>query len=125
MPLGGVTDPGIGNGRVRLASAINVSGPIAIMISGLMIGNQRGRFAMSEKARRNLDSVWELLDEILNALLFKLIGLEVLVLTFSRNLFFANLLAISAILFSRWRAWSYRSRSSATGGASFRVRCLS
>ena len=57
---------------------------------------------MSETTREHLDTFWELVDEILNALLFVLIGLEVLVLTFTRNLLFVGLLAIPLILFARW-----------------------
>jgi CPA1 family monovalent cation:H+ antiporter len=57
---------------------------------------------MSASTRKNLDTFWELVDEILNALLFVLIGLEVLVLTFTRQLLFAGLLAIPAILLARW-----------------------
>jgi monovalent cation:H+ antiporter, CPA1 family len=89
-------------GGYALASAIHVSGPIAIVVAGLFIGNIGRRLAMSDTTRQNLDSFWELIDEILNALLFVLVGLEMLVLTFSRDLFIAGLLAIPAILFARW-----------------------
>jgi CPA1 family monovalent cation:H+ antiporter len=89
-------------GGYALAAAIHVSGPIAVVVAGLFIGNHGRRFAMSETTRKNLDAFWELIDEILNALLFVLIGLEILVLTFTRNLFFAGLLAIPAILLARW-----------------------
>jgi CPA1 family monovalent cation:H+ antiporter len=89
-------------GGYALASAIHVSGPIAIVVAGLVIGNQGRRLAMSETTRKNLDAFWGLLDEILNALLFVLIGLEILVLTFTRDLLFAGLLAIPAILLARW-----------------------
>ena len=89
-------------GGYALASAIHTSGPIAVVVAGLFIGNHGRAFAMSETTRKNLDTFWELLDEILNALLFVLIGLEILVLTFTRNLFFAGLLAIPAILLARW-----------------------
>ncbi len=89
-------------GGYALAVALHASGPIAIVVAGLFIGNHGRRFAMSENTRKNLDAFWELLDEILNALLFVLIGLEVLVLSFTRHLFFAGLLAIPAILFARW-----------------------
>jgi monovalent cation:H+ antiporter, CPA1 family len=89
-------------GGYALASAIQVSGPIAVVVAGLFIGNHGRRFAMSDTTRANLDAFWELLDEILNALLFVLIGLEILVLTFSRSLLFAGLLAIPAILLARW-----------------------
>ena len=89
-------------GGYALASAIHVSGPIAIVVAGLFTGNHGRRFAMSEITRKNVDSFWELIDEILNALLFVLIGLEILVLAFTRELMFAGLLAIPAILFARW-----------------------
>jgi CPA1 family monovalent cation:H+ antiporter len=89
-------------GGYALASAIQVSGPIAIVVAGLFIGNRGRRLAMSETTRKNLDAFWGLLDEILNALLFVLIGLQVLVLTFTHDLFFAGLLAIPAILLARW-----------------------
>jgi CPA1 family monovalent cation:H+ antiporter len=89
-------------GGYALASAIHISGPIAVVVAGLFIGNHGRRFAMSETTRLHLDGFWKLTDEILNALLFVLIGMEVLVLTFSGNLFIAGLLAIPAILLARW-----------------------
>ncbi|MEP6670900.1 MAG: sodium:proton antiporter [Chthoniobacter sp.] len=89
-------------GGYALAAAIHVSGPIAVVVAGLFIGNHGRRFAMSDTTRHNLDAFWELIDEILNALLFVLIGLEMLVLAFTRDLFFAGLLAIPAILLARW-----------------------
>ncbi len=89
-------------GGYALASAIHTSGPIAVVVAGLFIGNHGRQFAMSDTTRANLDAFWELIDEILNALLFVLIGLEILVLTFTRDLFFAGLLAIPAILLARW-----------------------
>lgn len=89
-------------GGYALASVIHVSGPIAIVVAGLFIGNHGRQFAMSDTTRENVDSFWELIDEILNALLFVLIGLEILVLAFTRDLLLAGLLAIPAILFARW-----------------------
>ena len=89
-------------GGYALASALHTSGPIAIVCAGLLIGNHGRRLAMSDTTREHLDTFWELVDEILNALLFVLIGLEVLVLTFTRDLLFAGLLAIPAMLFARW-----------------------
>jgi len=89
-------------GGYALASAIHTSGPIAIVCAGLLIGNHGRSFAMSEKTRHHLDTFWELVDEILNALLFVLIGLEVLVLTFTREFLLAGLIAIPAILLARW-----------------------
>jgi len=57
---------------------------------------------MSEITRQRLDDFWELMDEILNALLFMLIGLEVLIMPFTRALFIAGLLAIAITMLARW-----------------------
>ena len=89
-------------GGYALARAIHVSGPIAIVVAGLLVGNQGRLLAMSEKTRDHLDLFWELIDEILNAVLFLLIGLEVLVLTFPRYSVLASLLVIPAILMIRF-----------------------
>jgi len=89
-------------GGYGLASALGMSGPIAIVVAGLLIGNHGRRLAMSRSTREHLDTFWELVDEVLNALLFVLIGLEVLVLDFTRKLMLAGLLAIPAILIARW-----------------------
>ena len=62
-----------------IALRLNLSGPIAVVIAGLFIGNQGARFAMSENTRQHVFQFWELIDEILNSVLFLLIGLEVLV----------------------------------------------
>lgn len=89
-------------GGYALADRIHTSGPIAIVVAGLLIGNQGRAFAMSEVTRARLDDFWELMDEILNALLFMLIGLEVLLMPFTRGLFVAGLAAIVITLFARW-----------------------
>ncbi len=89
-------------GGYAFASAIHTSGPIAIVCAGILIGNQGRRYAMSERTRQHVDMFWELVDEILNALLFVLIGLEVLVLTFTRDLLLTGLVAIPALLLARW-----------------------
>ncbi len=89
-------------GGYSLADRIHTSGPIAIVVAGLLIGNQGRAFAMSETTRQRLDDFWELIDEILNALLFMLIGLEVLIMPFTRAILIAGLLAIVITLFARW-----------------------
>lgn len=89
-------------GGYALASEIDISGPIAIVVAGLLIGNHGREFAMSEKTRHNLDMFWELVDEILNSVLFILIGLELLVLQLSRNYVFAAAAAIFIVLLSRF-----------------------
>jgi CPA1 family monovalent cation:H+ antiporter len=89
-------------GGYALASAFHLSGPIAIVVAGLLIGNHGRQLAMSDTTREHLDNFWELIDESLNAILFVLIGLEVLVLAFTRELLFAGLLAVPALLLARW-----------------------
>ena len=89
-------------GGYALASAIHVSGPIAIVVAGLLIGNHGRAFAMSEQTRRNLDTFWELIDEILNAVLFVLIGFEILMLAFNRQIVIAALLSIPVVLLARF-----------------------
>jgi len=89
-------------GGYALADRIHTSGPIAIVVAGLLIGNHGRAFAMSEVTRDRLDNFWELIDEILNALLFMLIGLELLIVPFTRALLIAGLLSIAITMFARW-----------------------
>jgi len=89
-------------GGFRLADALHLSGPIAIVVAGLLIGNHGRLLAMSARTREHLDMFWELLDEVLNAVLFVLIGLEVLVLTFRGASVAAGMLLIPVLLLTRW-----------------------
>lgn len=89
-------------GGYSLALAIHTSGPIAMVVAGLLIGNHGRRLAMSERTREHLDTFWELVDEILNTVLFVLIGLEVLILAFSGKTAVAALLAIPVVLLARF-----------------------
>ena len=89
-------------GGYALASAIHVSGPIAMVVAGLLIGNHGRVLAMSKSTREHLDSFWELIDEVLNAVLFLLIGLEVLVLVYHIEYFLAALAIIPVVLLSRF-----------------------
>jgi CPA1 family monovalent cation:H+ antiporter len=68
------------SGGYALADAAHMSGPLAMVVAGLFIGNRGRMLAMSSTTREHLDTFWELVDEILNAVLFVLIGLEILVL---------------------------------------------
>lgn len=88
-------------GGYSLAAAIHTSGPISIVVAGLVIGNHGRQYAMSEKTREHLDLFWKLIDEILNALLFVLIGLEVLILDFDNHSLIAGLLTIVLVLGAR------------------------
>ncbi len=80
---------------------IHVSGPIAVVVAGLLIGNHGTRFAMSEKTRDHINTFWELTDEILNAVLFLLIGFEVFVLTFPDKIAWLMVAAIPLVLLAR------------------------
>ncbi len=88
-------------GGYALADALHLSGPIAMVVAGLMIGNHGRNFAMSATTIERLDQFWELVDEIFNAVLFVLIGLEVLALTFTAKNLVAGLLAIPIVLAAR------------------------
>ena len=89
-------------GSFGLADLLHTSGPIAVVMAGLLIGNHGRRWAMSDTTREHLDNFWELLDELLNAVLFVLIGLEVLVLSFQRPYLIGGLVAIPLVLAVRW-----------------------
>jgi CPA1 family monovalent cation:H+ antiporter len=88
-------------GGFALASQLGVSGPIAIVVAGVLIGNQTRRHGMSDRSRERVDSFWTLIDEILNALLFVLIGLELLRLDYDVRYAWAAALAIPAVLLAR------------------------
>ncbi len=93
-------------GGYALAETLHFSAPIAIVVAGLLTGNHGRQFAMSDRTREHLDKFWELVDEILNAVLFVLIGLEVMVISFSYKILVAGILAISIVLASRFASVS-------------------
>jgi monovalent cation:H+ antiporter, CPA1 family len=84
------------------AEQLHVSAPIAAVAAGLLIGNQGRALAMSDTTRDHLDKFWELIDEILNAVLFLLIGLEVVRLEIAPGLLVASTLMIPLVLLARW-----------------------
>jgi len=88
-------------GGYSLASYLHLSGPIAMVVAGLLIGNHGKAFAMSENTHTQLFSFWALIDEFLNSVLFVLIGLEVLILSLSSQYVIAGLLVIPIVLLSR------------------------
>lgn len=89
-------------GGYALAESLHTSAPIAVVIMGLFIGNRGKQYAMSEQTREHLFSFWDLTDELLNLLLFGLIGLEVIALQLSADLVLPGLLAIPLVLLARW-----------------------
>jgi CPA1 family monovalent cation:H+ antiporter len=89
-------------GGYALANRLHVSGPLAMVVAGLMIGNHGRALAMSDTTRHHVDLFWELLDEILNAVLFVLIGLEVIVIRFPDGIAVAAVAAVLVTLCARW-----------------------
>jgi CPA1 family monovalent cation:H+ antiporter len=85
-------------GGYALALALRASGPLAIVAAGLLIGNYGRHLALSERTRDHLDTFWELVEEILNAVLFVLIGLEILILTVNLSYLVAGVLDIPIAL---------------------------
>ena len=91
-------------GAYALALRLHVAGPIAMAVAGLLIGNYGTRFAMSDRTRQHLTSFWSLVDEILNSVLFLLIGMEIAAIVFDTGYLFSGLLAIPLVLFARFLA---------------------
>ena len=88
-------------GGYALASHWHISGPLAMVVAGLMIGNRGRAKAMSSTTVRYVDMFWELVDEILNAVLFVLLGLEVLLINLSGPLLWGGLAAVLVTLAAR------------------------
>lgn len=88
-------------GGYSLAQALHVSGPVAMAIAGLLIGNAGVALAMSDTTRDYLLKFWALVDELLNAVLFLLIGLEVIAISPDPRLIAAGLAAIPLVLAAR------------------------
>jgi monovalent cation:H+ antiporter, CPA1 family len=93
-------------GLYAVALHLHTSGPIAVVVAGVFMGN-RGRItAMSETTRTHLFQFWELIDELLNSVLFVLIALEVLVIDFKPELIVLALFAIPIVLIARYASVS-------------------
>ena len=89
-------------GGSTAAAGLHLSAPIAVVMAGLMIGNHGRRDAMSNTTVQHLDTFWELIDEILNAVLFLIIGLEVMVLSHELNVWVAGMVMAIVVLLSRF-----------------------
>ena len=89
---------------VSYAAAIRLgaSGPIAMVVAGLFVGNEGMKYGVSERSREHLQRFWSLLDEVLNSVLFLLIGLEVLIIVRGGFEYWMGLLAIPVALAGRW-----------------------
>jgi len=91
-------------GGYALAYALHLSGPIAMVVAGLFIGTAARSGALSDSSRVHVDNFWSLIDEILNAVLFVLIGLELLIIRFTPQLTMIGVLAFVVVVFARYIA---------------------
>lgn len=89
-------------GGYAFSSFIHISGPLAVVVAGLLMSDRARMFAMSDVTRQYVDMFWEILDEVFNAVLFILIGLEVLAISFERSYIIAGIIAIVVVLVSRF-----------------------
>ena len=86
------------------ALRLGASGPIAMVVAGLFVGNDGTRYAAGPSSREQLRRFWSVLDEILNSVLFLLIGLEVLIIARDGFEYWMGLLAVPVALAGRWLA---------------------
>ena len=90
-------------GGTLIAQKLHLSAPLAMVTAGLMVGNDRARkSAMSEVTEQYVDKFWELVDVLLNTILFVMIGMEILILTYYGKYILAGVLAIPLLLFARF-----------------------
>ena len=94
------------SGTYALATKLHMSGPIAVVVAGVLIGNRGRAYAMSDITQQYMFGFWTLIDDILNAVLFLLIGLEVLVLHFDPTFVWVALIAIPLVMLARFVAVS-------------------
>ncbi len=89
-------------GGYSLAELLKVSGPLSMVVAGIITGNRGRRYAMSDTTQSYVDKFWEMTDEILNALLFMLIGFEFLVIDLKPFYLLLGLFGVVVILFARF-----------------------
>jgi len=92
----------VASGGFALARYLDVSAPLAMVVAGLIVGHQGRRHALILTGRDRLDLFWQVVDDILNAILFVLIGLEVLVIPFHGTYFIAIFILIPSVLLARF-----------------------
>ncbi|MEP7140606.1 MAG: sodium:proton antiporter [Caldimonas sp.] len=89
------------SGLYALAQRLGASGPLAVVAAGLLVGHRAPQDAMTDTTQRYVTTLWTLIDEILNSVLFLLIGLEVLVLSFAPGTLVIALAAVPIVLLAR------------------------
>ncbi|MBL0406217.1 sodium:proton antiporter [Microvirga aerilata] len=103
-PLETLISLAVAAGTYAAAAKFHMSGPIAVVVAGILIGNRGPQDAMSDLTQRYVFGFWQLVDEILNSVLFLLIGLEVLVLGFDPAFAWLSLACIPLALLARFLA---------------------
>ncbi len=89
-------------GVYELCNAIHVSGPLAVVAAGLLFGNKGRERVMSHISSSYVEKFWELIDESLNALLFVLVGIEMVVFTFIKHFWLLGICSIAILLLARF-----------------------
>lgn len=89
-------------GGYLLADYLHISGPLAMVVAGIITGNKSRQQGMSDVTRDYIDKFWEMIDEVLNAILFLLIGFEMLIIPFNLMLFFLGCVSIVIVLLARF-----------------------
>jgi CPA1 family monovalent cation:H+ antiporter len=89
-------------GGYSFANFLHISGPLAMVAAGIIIGNHGKEFAMSDTTAEYIDKFWEMVDETLNAILFVLIGLELLIIQFVPTYMIIGLITIVLVLITRY-----------------------
>lgn len=89
-------------GGSLLADYLHVSGLLAVVVAGIITGNKSMKEGMSDLARDYIKKFWEMVDEVLNAILFLLIGLEMLIISMSRTLLVLGCISIFVVLLARF-----------------------
>ena len=89
-------------GGYAVASLLHFSGPLAMVVSGIIIGNKINIASNQGATRKLLNDIWEILDEVLNGILFVLIGLSIHLLKFETDYLFLGVLAIGIVLLARF-----------------------
>ncbi len=89
-------------GGYLLADRLHISGPLAMVAAGIITGNKSRQHGMSDVTRDYVDKFWEMMDEVLNAILFLLIGFEMLIVPFNITLLWLGCISIVIVLMARY-----------------------
>ena len=99
-----ITTLALVTGAYTIALHLHISGPIAMVVAGVFIGNTGRRLAMSEETRSHVTQFWHLVDEILNAALFVLIGFQIIMLSYQISILVISVLCVPLAVGARWLA---------------------